>query len=95
MLERDFEQIDRLYVSLSGVDFNNEDRQKLNDIINMLRDALAAQADPNFVSPDTADRFKAIADRINQLANDLQSDSYPGPADADALEQALGPTRLG
>lgn len=89
LLERDFEQIDRLYVSLSGVDFNNEDRQKLNDIINMLRDALAAQADPNFVSPDTADRFKGIADRINQLANELQSDSYPGPADSDALEQAL------
>ncbi len=89
LLERDFRQIDLLYVRLSGADFSTDDRAELNDIINLMRDALAAQADSNFVSPDTAVRFKDIADRINLIASDLLDESYPGPADPVLLEEAL------
>ena len=89
LLERDFKQIDLLYVRLSGADFNSDDREELNDIINLMRDALAAQADSKFISPDTEGRFKEIADRINRVADDLLDEGYPGPADPKLLEEAL------
>ncbi|MYD77655.1 MAG: ABC transporter permease, partial [Gammaproteobacteria bacterium] len=89
LLERDFKQIDLLYVRLSGTDFNSDDREELNDIINLMRDVLAAQADPKFISPDTEGRFKEIADRINRVADDLLDEGYPGPADPKLLEEAL------
>ena len=89
LLGRDFKQIDLLYSSLGQVDFNDEDRRELNEIIDLMRKALAAQANSDFVAPDIADRFDDIASRIDQLSADLVRGDFPGPADEDLLAEAM------
>ncbi len=89
LLDRDFKQIDLLYVSLAQINFNDVDRQELNEVIGIMRNALEAQANSNYLSDDTVEKFDEAASRIDQVAADLVDPAYPGPADSDALEKAL------
>ncbi|MXZ80629.1 MAG: ABC transporter permease subunit [Gammaproteobacteria bacterium] len=89
LLERDFHQIDLLYASLDGLDLDETDRRNLRELIDDLRRALASQADPAFLAPDIAGRFRDVAVRIEQLATDILRDDYPGPVDEAARAEAL------
>ena len=89
LLSRDFKQIDLLNASLDETGFNNEDRRELTEIIELLRDALAAQANTEYLSSDTIEKFNGIAGRIDQLSEDLLSADFPGPPDEEILTKAL------
>ena len=89
LLSRDFKQIDLLYASLDESDFNSGDRQELTEIIGLMRDALAAQANTEYLSSDTVEKFNGVASRIDQLSIDLLSSDFPGPPDEESLTKAL------
>ncbi|MDE0308718.1 MAG: ABC transporter permease [Acidiferrobacterales bacterium] len=89
LLERDFKQIELLYESLAGVNFNETDRKEVTEVIDLMHNALEAQANSEYLSHDTVEKFADAASRINHVANELTDPDYPGPADSEALEKAL------
>ena len=89
LMHRDYIQINLLKSTLEQTNFNQNDRQELEGIINDMRAAIAAHADPAIVDPATAGRFDDIAARIDQLASNLNSADYPGPVDEVMQAEAL------
>ena len=89
LLQRDYAQIDLLAERLEKIDFSATDRVELEAIIDDMRAALAAQANPRFIDPRIAEAFKQIAARVNQLIKDLSSPDYPGPADQAMIGRAI------
>lgn len=81
LLQRDYGQITLLEKRLEKTNFNDADKVELHAIIADMRDALAAQADPEITDPMVASRFDAIATRIYQLVDDMATDGYPGAVD--------------
>lgn len=95
LLERDYGQIDQLEVRLANTDFNDTDRAELQSIVAEMRATLAAQADPSLVDASVAGKIDGIAERIDALAADLESDGYPGPADPAEMAKALAQPKWG
>ena len=81
LLQRDYAQITSLEKQLAQIDFNDADRVELQSIISAMRDALAAQSNPQMSEPSLAGRFDDIAARIRQLTIDMSTDGYPGAVD--------------
>ena len=81
LIQRDYIQINLLESTLERTNFNQRDRQELEEIIHDMRVAIALHADPAIVDPATEDRFRDIATRIDQLTSNLTSADYPGPVD--------------
>ena len=78
LLQRDYAQITLLEKRLGKIDFNDADRAALQAIISEMRGALAAQADPEITESAITGRFRDIAARIYQLADEMGADGYPG-----------------
>ncbi len=89
LLIRDEGQINLLEKQLERTDFSVEGRAALSAIITEMRDTLRAQADPSFVDQSIASRFENIANRINQLTQDMATENYPGPVDEPAHAKAM------
>ena len=81
LLLRDHRQIDRLSAQLAAAELSQADHTALAGIIDTLRATLNMQADPALLAPATEQAFADIARRIEQLADELSSAGYPGPAD--------------
>ena len=88
LLLRDQRQIDRLSAQLTAAQLSPTDHAVLADIIRDLRVALNRQADPALLTAATAQAFADIAQRIEQLADDIASADYPGPADPAQIAKA-------
>ena len=89
LLQRDYAQITLLEKQLAGANFNDAERAELRGIITRMREALAAQANPETADPALAERFRNIAARINRLTVDMAAEGYPGPVDEAAHAKAL------
>ncbi len=89
LLQRDYAQITSLEKQLAAVDLPDAERAELHAIITQMRDALAAQANPDITDPATAERLADIAARIYQLADDMSAHGYPRPVEPAARATAL------
>jgi taurine transport system permease protein len=89
LLQREYREMDELGDQLLSTDFSNADRVELSEIIGDMRLALAAQANEDLMDPEISRRMHDIAERIRALNRQMGSSGYPGPADPDALAEAL------
>lgn len=95
LLQREYVQIALLEKRLAATDFNDADRAELQAIISAMRGALTAQADPENTDPAIAGRFRAIAERIHHLVDEMGTDGYPGAVDEVERAEALAQPRWG
>ena len=89
LLARDYAQITSMEELLSTVDFNNADRTELENILLEMREALAAQASPDFIDSTIAGRFEDISNRINAVTADLASADYAQDYSQADMDKAL------
>ena len=89
LLQRDYLQIESMERLLLNTDFNESEKIELAGIIKDMRAALSAQANPDLIGADTAEKFAEITKRIDQLTADLSSEGYPGPLDETKHAEAM------
>ena len=89
ILNRDLHQIELLQEQLENMDVSGSDRENLSALIGNLREALVLQASNEYVVPGVMERFQDVARRIEQLAEDILSNDFPGPVDQARLAEAL------
>jgi len=89
ILKRDLHQIELLSEQLGEMGLAETDREKISALISDLRQTLVLQASTEYMAPGIMGRFQDVAARIKQLARDIQSEDFPGPADETRLAEAL------
>lgn len=89
LLERENRQIDLLLETLDSIEVGDENRALLGGVIDDMRAALLAQANPEMLAPDISGQFESIAGRIDQLTRDMAQEGYPGPLDETLHAEAM------
>ena len=89
LLQRDYGQLDKLQARLETADFSPSDRDALAVLLADMRATMAAHAQSDLVEPEVQEGMSEIALRIHSLADELENPDFPGPADPQALADAL------
>jgi taurine transport system permease protein len=95
LLTRDQKQLAELQDNMVALKLDQATHDQAKVVLKGLFAALADQANPNFLAPESTIAFADIANRIYKLAEDIQQPQYAGQPSQKQLDQAASQSGWG